>query len=234
MTEKSLILEDNQILKTVDDRNEKNNIHINFPTSIQNSSNSNSLSINYYNGEKSLNNHKRDNPFYCPFCDHCNNLKDSRLEDNIRVMYESKSFINKAFEFTLKTNILENNNLDLFNLNDKITDNIDCQNVNEKEKKQHFFDIDVLINKFPKIKYDSRLTFMTISHILTALVEDKLNLDSILNNVVSEKFSSSLLSHGTSFENEGNILHYDAEITDLLDEHSRKILENLVKSNNNQ
>ena len=178
----------------------------------------------------STNENRINNQFYCPFCDHCNNLKDSKLEEYIWAINESKNLINKGVEYILKSKFLEQNNLDFFNLSDKITA-ANENNENKDDKKQQFFESEKLVMNFPKMKNDSRLTYVTISHFLNALIEDKLNLDSIINNSLYEKISNSILSQGLSFDNnDDNKLIFDPEIANLLDENSKGIIENLFRS----
>ena len=45
--------------------------------------------------------------FFCPFCEHCNNLKDDTLDKFISYTYESKSILNKGFEYILNSGLLK-------------------------------------------------------------------------------------------------------------------------------
>ena len=50
--------------------------------------------------------------FYCPFCSHCNTIKDENLEYYIYVIRDSKNIINKGFDYIIHSDILSN--LDIF------------------------------------------------------------------------------------------------------------------------
>ena len=49
--------------------------------------------------------------FYCPFCEHCNNIKDENLEKYIYTIKESKTIINKGFEYIINSDILSDSDI---------------------------------------------------------------------------------------------------------------------------
>lgn len=80
-----------------------------------------SQQINYYtnsrnrftnrdsiNADHTINLTKNSLKHYCPFCEHCNEIKDSNLDKYLIYTKEAKSIINKGFEYILNSNLLKN------------------------------------------------------------------------------------------------------------------------------
>ena len=55
--------------------------------------------------------------FYCPYCTHCNSMKDENLEYYICTIRESKNIINKGFDYLIHSDILSD--LEIFKDNKK-------------------------------------------------------------------------------------------------------------------
>lgn len=66
------------------------------------------------NKEHNITNERK---FYCPFCQHCNQLKDDYLDDHIYLIRESRSVITKGLEHIIQSNIM--NDLDIFKINEE-------------------------------------------------------------------------------------------------------------------
>ena len=84
--------------------------------------------------------------FYCPVCEHCNVIKEPNLEKYLLYIKESKSIINKGFEYILNSNLIKNktdifSDFDLidFTKNDEIQPSSD--NLVKNNKKN--FDMEV-------------------------------------------------------------------------------------------
>ena len=54
--------------------------------------------------------------FYCPYCEHCNTFKENSLDNFISYTKESKSILNKGFEYIINSGILKNKNNFLYDL----------------------------------------------------------------------------------------------------------------------
>jgi len=52
--------------------------------------------------------------FYCPYCEHCNVLKEEQMEKYIFSIKEAKNIVNKAFEFITTSDLILGNELNLF------------------------------------------------------------------------------------------------------------------------
>jgi hypothetical protein len=81
---------------------------------------------------------------YCPFCEHCNSIKDENLDNFIAYTKESKSIINKGFEYILNSGILKNKYDNIYDLEYSNKDKQDdlyeeCFNKNNKG----YFNIEV-------------------------------------------------------------------------------------------
>jgi len=42
------------------------------------------------------------NKFFCPYCDHCNNMKDQNLEKHMQNLLQANVIINKGFDYMVK------------------------------------------------------------------------------------------------------------------------------------
>ena len=77
----------------------------------------------YFNLDNNTNQNRRltkenyNKKFYCPFCEHCNNIKDANLDSYIYTIRESKNIINRGFDYIIHSNILSD--LDIFKDNKK-------------------------------------------------------------------------------------------------------------------
>jgi hypothetical protein len=76
--------------------------------------------------------------FYCPHCQHCNEVKDDRLEEYFSILKESKSIISKTLDFIINNNMMENFNLDFFSTKDKEESKIFQKRVGNDSKKSIF------------------------------------------------------------------------------------------------
>jgi len=222
-----------------------NNLDRNANIAFLNSSN-NSNTLNSIN--KAL--YKKSNKFFCPHCEHCNVIKDENLEKYFN-MKEAKNIVRKSLDFIV-TNyqtdqsyldfLLGNNNpglsyLNYFNADSlyQINKNNNLHiNNNEYEnlkslKKRTKFDIEVLLNTYPKHS-NNRTVLQLVTHFLDALINDKVSLDSIAGQETFEKLKDSLISQGIAFkENEGEI-EFDKELDTIFDESTKDKLRKLFKS----
>ena len=86
---------------------------------------------------KSLSNH-HDNvkKFFCPFCEHCNIIKDHYLENHINSISQANLVINKGFDYIIQNlKLYEKKATDLFNFNDKsLNEKIKDEKIFSKEK----------------------------------------------------------------------------------------------------
>jgi hypothetical protein len=81
---------------------------------------------------------------YCPYCEHCNSIKDENLDDFISFTRESKSILNKGFEYIINSGILRNkfenfNDLDYSNKKK----NVDFYEESFNKNNKTYFNIEV-------------------------------------------------------------------------------------------
>ena len=75
----------------------------------------------------------QDKKFYCPYCEHCNVIKEDQMEKYIYSIKESKNIINTSFNFITTSDIILGNELNLFK-------SVPLENKNASDKK------DIVIN----------------------------------------------------------------------------------------
>ena len=235
--------------------NSYNNINnISNPNSMLNNNNFNinKEESSFFQHNKNLL-HKNSNNFYCPHCDHCNNIKDENLEKYLN-MKEAKNIVKKSLEYivynyqtdqsyldfllqnntpnsTNTTNSGNINNSPKGNINNNSSDHNELNKNNPQQKKGNRFDIDVLLNTFPKHNNKSRSVLQIVTHFLDALINDKISLDNIAGPETFQKLKDSLITQGIAFkENEGEI-EFDKELDMIFDFETKEKLRKLFKSN---
>ncbi len=235
------------ILASNSNLNSCNNIDKNFNYGYMNSTN-NSNTLNSIN--KAL--YKKANKFFCPHCEHCNVIRDENLEKYFD-MKEARNIVRKSLDFIV-TNyqtdqsyldfLLGNNNpglnhlsymtnlssLQQINTNNNLNiNNAEYENL-KNIKNRTKFDIDVLLNTYPKHS-NNRTVLQLVTHFLDALINDKVSLDSIAGSEIFERLKDSLISQGVAFkENEGEI-EFDKELDNIFDDPTKEKLRKLFKSN---
>ena len=156
--------------------------------------------------------------FFCPYCEHCNQIDDPYLDSHIQSTRESKSILTNRFEYVIKSNLLKSKKINLFNENSVIFDNF-------KEKDE----IEQIFNSIPNLVITNRLTYRTLAHFLNSLIDDKLNLESFSPELY-KKLNDCAFTKGKSFDNNELNLNIDKELKDLFDENYKKMLQYQLKS----
>ena len=60
------------------------------------------------------------NKFFCPYCEHCNNIKDQFLENHIQSLARANITINRGFEYIMQNlKFFDKNAIDLFSFHEK-------------------------------------------------------------------------------------------------------------------
>ena len=108
---------------------------------ISQQQNFNTISRNKLTIKDSINSEKTKNltisaqKHYCPFCEHCNVIKDNNLDKYLVYTKEAKNIINKGFEYILNSNMIKISNeiFSEFNM-DEITNNNEENSTKYKNK----------------------------------------------------------------------------------------------------
>jgi hypothetical protein len=163
------------------------------------------------------------NSHFCPYCSHCNNIQDPNLDNLVSLIREAKSIITNSFEFILRNNIIESNNMSIFHPN----------NAN-KEDKDLMQDIEVLLNHNKKLythKSGNRLVYKVVAHFLDGLLNEKVSLDAIINNSdLVDKFEKIIKAKETYFESKEEKGLFDDEIEDMFDVKTKEKIRHLLRS----
>jgi hypothetical protein len=184
------------------------------------------------------------NNYMCPFCEHCNKIKDDNLDSYINEVNEAKSTIKKGIEFLIDSNLhktaygdliskiretqkelVENKNKSSNSSSIIINNNPNSTFLGKKKKLQ--FNIEEALAKYTK-QMNTRTQNALLSKIFHALLEGKLSLEKFTNIEVGEKLKNSFLSKGSAFKNE-DLQIIDEEIEKLLDPNTKEELSRLVR-----
>lgn len=233
-------------------KNNNNNDNNNNYATFLNSSSNNNLNQNNSHTMNSVTKtlNQKQSKFFCPHCEHCNIIKDENLEKYFN-MKEAKSIVRKSLDFIVTNyqtdqnyldfllgnnnpgfsylNYINANNLQQINTNNNLhLNNVEYENL-KNLKNRTKFDIEVLLNTFPKHS-NNRTVLQLVTHFLDALINDKVSLDSIAGPEMFERLKDSLISQGIAFkENEGEI-EFDKELDAVFDEATKEKLRKLFKS----
>lgn len=230
--------------------NNNNNIYLN--------SSSNNINLIHNSSSNTLNSINRavynsSNKYFCPHCEHCNVIKDDNLEKYFN-MKEARNIVRKSLDFIV-TNyqtdqsyldfLLGNNNPGLNNYLNYMSNHNGLQQINTNNnlhlnsaeyenlkfiKHRTKFDIDILLNTFPKHTYN-RTVLQLVTHFLDALINDKVSLDKIAGPDTFEKLRDSFISQGISFKEIEGEIEFDKELDLIFDESTKEKLRKLFKSN---
>lgn len=165
---------------------------------------------------------------YCPFCEHCTKIKStSYLDESINILKDSKNVVSSLFNHILDSFLLKNKK------NHK---------ENQEKDNKSLFDIDdnsieSIVKSNPKSNLFSSFGEKILFSFFDSLLEEKFEVESILNRNTISKLNESYLSHGEILKiiknssrlinpnelSESNIrIVFDKEVVDLIDKHSRK------------
>lgn len=157
--------------------------------------------------------------FFCPFCEHCNKIKDDNLDTYVCTINESKNIINRGFNFIIHSDVLSHTEI--------------FKDYHQKENpsgQKDPFKFENLIVNFPKNNVTNRLSYQVLAHFLEALLEEKISLETIASPDVIEKFKTCLLSKGQAYKENSEKLEFDKELDSLFDEKTKTTLEKLIRS----
>ncbi len=189
---------------------------------IRNKSNNNIF--NTKNGKFSFGNYSNinNNQHYCPYCSHCNNIQDSNMDILITTSREAKNMIANSFEYILRNNVIESNNISIFH-----------SNGNYKEDKEIMQDIEILLNHHSKFisHKNNRLVYMVVAHFLDSLLSEKVSLENIINNEeLIEKFEKIISSKIIGLEKFDEKGFFDDELEELFDIPTKEKIKKLIRS----
>jgi hypothetical protein len=179
---------------------------------------------------------KNNNESFCPYCEHCNKMSESNLDNHLYSIKEAKNILNKGVNFIVNSGLISKEKVDLFLINnssehsDKL--NKDKSTINtQSDSKFLIKEVDSFIYIVPKVTTNSRLTYTVIYNFLNALIENKLTLENIVTVDTLKKFNESLLSTGFSFLEENKKLEFDKELISSFDAESIKKIKKIYDSN---
>jgi hypothetical protein len=193
--------------------------------------------------------------FYCPFCQHCNQMNDDNLEQNIIILRESKNILTKGLEFIVNNDYISKGNADLIFENNNDGDNTGNTNINgngnipvsdnsssmEQKSLEYVshnsndkFTIENLLNFYPKqTNYSAsnyRSTYQILAHFLNALIDDKVAIETLISAELAEKINKSLISKGVVFDEAKGEVFFDEELEDLFDGRTKEVIKTLFRS----
>ena len=190
------------------------NLNKHFTNSIKNIQEKKSIERNHPNKINITEEGNNKSSFFCPFCEHCNKLEDPHLTTYLNSIKDSKSILSKGFEYIIQSNILKNSGLNLFRNSEGGNDLV----------------IDGFLNKMPQHFISNRLTYSSIGYFLNALLDEKLFFQDIVPIDLSSKIQNALMARGSMFNETVESFNFDPEVYDLIDEKTKKTVEQLFKS----
>ena len=97
------------------DNTQTENSRQNFNTKITRSTFPAISSKKENQANKTIINHENINKFFCPFCEHCNNLKDTEYDNYTYNLSQANTIINKGFDYIIQNlKNFDKNCIDLF------------------------------------------------------------------------------------------------------------------------
>jgi len=179
---------------------------------------------------------KNINESFCPYCEHCNKMSESNLDNHLYSIKEAKNILNKGVNFIVNSGLISKEKVDLFVLNNSSENseklNKDKSTINSQtDSKSQIKEVDSFIYIVPKVTTNNRLTYTVIYNFLNALIENKLTLENIVSVDTLKKFNESLLSTGFSFLEENKKLEFDKELISNFDPESIKKIKKIYDSN---
>ena len=83
---------------------------------------------------------------------------------------------------------------------------------------------------FPRNVMSNRLAMTTLSNFLDVLIEDKVSFETIVDREIIDKLKDSMISRGNAYETKGDVFCFDKELDNLLDDATKNIIKDLLKS----
>ena len=84
---------------------------------------------------KTVINHETANKFFCPFCNHCNKLKDNDYDNYIYNLSQANTIINKGFDYIIQNlKNFDKNGIDLFSNNYNSITDLKEENIKDENK----------------------------------------------------------------------------------------------------
>ena len=189
------------------------------------------------------------NIHFCPYCSHCNNIKDDNLEKYLNIQEAKKvikksvdfiyeNFQNKSsvFEFSLDTNEKDEENRKQNKLRKTFTNSLykgDSKNNNLEEiKKNNVGEMENLIYTFPK-QILNRPISQILMNFLDGILNDKFSLDYIIGTEYNDKFKDMFILEGWSLSEKNGNLEFDKELEYLFDNGIKEKMIKFYKSKKN-
>ena len=84
---------------------------------------------------KTVINHETANKFFCPFCNHCNKLKDNDYDNYTYNLSQANTIINKGFDYIIQNlKNFDKNGIDLFSNNYNSITDLKEENIKDENK----------------------------------------------------------------------------------------------------
>lgn len=164
---------------------------------------------------------------HCPFCEHCNSLKDESLNKLQYHCKETCDFIAKSVQYILKENYKGFSSF--FNDNFHLGNSNSC--LFEKEKNECAGIVDILFNHPKHHSHSTKDMYKVLNMFLNSLIENKIAIEELIKGTEVNKddlITNKYIKGFTYDELDDNVL-IDKEFENLFDQQTKEKLIEVIK-----